>query len=385
MSLRSSVPQAQDLNRRIASSRGRYYHPELDALRFFAFLLVFLTHVGPEFARFNVAMFDFSFAGAFGVPLFFTLSSFLITELLLRERDKTGTINVRAFLIRRILRIWPLYFAFFIFGIIYTRAHGYPVPRLVVVSYLTLSANWYCAFRGFPAMIISPLWSISIEEQFYLIWPSCARLAGRTGLLILAVVCWFLFLPVLAILGPVDFLRTWPDSFVQFQFFALGAFLAMALHRKVLQIPNAARSAMLATGLVCFYAAARYMHRMPNGFRSFAPGYLFIQIGCLLLLLGIYELHEPTGWMKRPFNALVWLGKISYGLYVIHIFSLHLVEHAFAMVSHTKGAPTMFIMLAQVCAALALTVSLSALSYRFLETPFLHLKERFTVIRSRPD
>jgi peptidoglycan/LPS O-acetylase OafA/YrhL len=377
--------QGQHLSASHGSPRGRYYHPELDALRFFAFLLVFLTHVGPEFARFNRAMFDVSFAGGFGVPLFFTLSSFLITELLLREREKTGTIDVRAFLIRRILRIWPLYFVFLIFGIIYTRAHGYAVPRLLVISYFTLSANWYCAFRGFPATFISPLWSISIEEQFYLIWPSCARLAGRRGLLVLAVICWFLFLPSLALLGPVDFLRTWPDSFVQFQFFALGAFLAMAIHRKVLHIPTVARLAILAAGLLSFYGAARYMHTLPNGFRSFAPGYFFIQIGCLLLLLGTYDLHEPTGFLRRPFNAIVWLGRISYGLYVIHIFALHVVEHAFASVRHTQELPTLFNMLVQVAVALVVTIFLSALSYRFLERPFLQLKQHFTVIRSRPD
>ena len=380
----SAAPE-QELSVSVASSRGRYYHPELDALRFFAFLLVFLTHVGPEFAHFNESMVDISFAGAFGVPLFFTLSSFLITELLLREREKTGTIDVRSFLVRRILRIWPLYFAFLIFGIIYTKAHGYPVPRLLVISYLALSANWYCAFRGFPAMFISPLWSISIEEQFYLLWPSCARLAGRRGLLILAAICWITFLPALAFLGRVDFLRTWPDSFVQFQFFALGAFLAMAIHRKVLEIPTVARFAMLAAGLLCFYGAARYMHVLPNGFRSFAPGYLFIQIGCLLLLLGTYDLQEPTGLLKRPFHAIVWLGRISYGLYVFHIFALHMVEHAFARLPVAQALPSIFNLLTHVFLGLVVTILFAALSYKFLERPFLHFKERFTVIRSRPD
>lgn len=158
----------------------------------------------------------------------------------------------------------------------------------------------------------------------------------------------------------------------------------MATHRKVLQIPTVARIGMLAAGLLCFYGAARYMQALPIGFRSFAPGYLFIQIGCLLLLLGTYDLHEPTGMLKKPFRAAVWLGRISYGLYVIHIFALHGVEHAFARARQTQAPPTIFSLLAQVLVALVLTVFLSALSYRFIERPFLQLKERFTVIRSRP-
>lgn len=369
----------------VAAALGRYYHPELDALRFLAFLLVFLTHVGPAFARFDPSMFAISFAGAFGVPLFFTLSSFLITELLIRERERTATVDVRAFLIRRMLRIWPLYFVFLLFGITYALIQGHHVPGLLVASYLMLSANWYCAFHGFPTLFISPLWSISIEEQFYLIWPSCARLAGRTGLLVLAVLCWFLFLPTLAFLGPVDFLRTWPDSLVQFQFFALGAFIAMVLHRRVIRLPSFVRLGMVVSGLLCFYAAARYIDAHGNGFGSFAPGYLLIQLGCLSLLLGVYEMRQPTSFMRRPYGVIVWLGRISYGLYVFHILALHIVGRAFARVRGGQLGSSLMGLLCEDVIVLATTVVFAAMSYYFLEKRFLRYKERFTVIRSRPE
>src|ERR1039458_6841980 len=101
------------------SKSSAAYRPELDALRFFAFLCVFCFHrmdyVGTDPIRDRWG-FRIGTIGAFGVPVFFLLSAFLITDLLLRERERTGRVHIQAFYIRRILRIWPLYFAAF-FGL----------------------------------------------------------------------------------------------------------------------------------------------------------------------------------------------------------------------------------------------------------------------------
>jgi peptidoglycan/LPS O-acetylase OafA/YrhL len=95
------------------SHKASFYHPELDALRFFAAASVFLLHA---FLKSAGLLFLVTGSGAYGVDLFFVLSSFLITTLLLRERDTTGTVDIRAFYVRRILRIWPLYFSFIAFA-----------------------------------------------------------------------------------------------------------------------------------------------------------------------------------------------------------------------------------------------------------------------------
>ncbi len=159
---------------------GRYYRPELDVLRFFAFLSVYLFHVLPRVEAANHTGWlrsaawlaaNFRLAGSFGVCLFFVLSSFLITELLLRERRQTGTVHVKAFYVRRILRIWPLYFFFLFFGALlghFVADWHMEAPRLL--AFLLLLGNWYVAVFGQTLNPIAPLWSISIEEQFYLTW-----------------------------------------------------------------------------------------------------------------------------------------------------------------------------------------------------------------------
>jgi peptidoglycan/LPS O-acetylase OafA/YrhL len=102
-----------------STERNAYYRPELDALRFFAFMCVFSFHrmdYVPTDPVHDPWLFRIGNVGPFGVPVFFLLSAFLITELLLRERERTGRIHIKAFYIRRILRIWPLYFVAF-FGL----------------------------------------------------------------------------------------------------------------------------------------------------------------------------------------------------------------------------------------------------------------------------
>jgi peptidoglycan/LPS O-acetylase OafA/YrhL len=108
-------------------------------------------------------------SGRFGVQLFFLLSGYLITSLLLREKEVTGHINVRAFYVRRILRIWPLYF------FVLTLAALWPwsgrLPLSYFAGFLLLAGNWIVVLFGVADSWAIILWSVSIEEQFYLLWP----------------------------------------------------------------------------------------------------------------------------------------------------------------------------------------------------------------------
>src|SRR5205807_3367372 len=118
-------------------------------------------------------------AGAYGVDLFFALSAYLITSLMLRERATSGSFDLRSFYARRVLRIWPLYLAFVAFAALaplWTSAQKLPLQY--VAGFTLLAGNWIYVFYGLPASFATPLWTVSIEEQFYLAWPLALRKAS---------------------------------------------------------------------------------------------------------------------------------------------------------------------------------------------------------------
>src|SRR6478609_9932897 len=149
-----TAPAVAGVNARGCSENSeRFYRPELDVLRFFAFLGVFIFHAAPRTMDFYeaarsphwlssllIATFG---AGAYGVDLFFALSAYLITSLLLRERAATGFLDLRGFYLRRILRIWPLYLAFVafaaVFALLVPEQH---LPMKYVIGYSLLAGNW---------------------------------------------------------------------------------------------------------------------------------------------------------------------------------------------------------------------------------------------------
>ena len=182
----------------VENDAGRFYRPELDVLRFFAFLGVFLFHAFPRVVSFYDAngvprwlskvIISVFTSGAYGVDLFFALSAYLITSLLLRERANTGTLDLRGFYLRRILRIWPLYLSFVAFAALFSLLTATQhLPLRYVAGYSLLAGNWIYVIYGLPASFAIPLWTVSIEEQFYLTWPLVFRRATLGRMLGIAV------------------------------------------------------------------------------------------------------------------------------------------------------------------------------------------------------
>ncbi len=391
------------------SLSASFYHPELDGLRFFAFFLVFLHHSLPHDPAFYtnmgvIPMFASALAalgatGAFGVNLFFLLSSYLITELLIRERARFGHVDLKSFYIRRILRIWPLYFAFLAFAwVMQWYVPGQHIGWRAGLAFTLLSGNWWLVFVGFPSSVIFPLWSVSIEEQFYIFWPATMRKLSERGLLIAAglmlalanITRWYL-----ASRHTWES-KLWANTFVQLDAIALGIILAVLLAGRAPRLAPLHRLALFTGGFTCLVMAANYFQIKgdPLTMSRVLLGYPIMAIGAVALFLATLRDQAPSAphlaqsadlglgnrsWQIWELSPLVYLGRVSYGLYVFHVLGLMISDYT---IHHQDSSLGRYFFRDAV--AFAVTVALSAISYRWLETPFLTLKQRFTHVLSRP-
>ena len=361
-------------------TKASFYRPELDALRFFAFFAVYLTHSlsheAGDYARYHLPhmagelMAAIANSGRFGVTLFFLLSGYLITSLLLRERWITGHVRLRAFYVRRILRVWPLYFFVLLLAALWPWSGRLPLPYFV--GYLLLAGNWMTVLLGPPASWASVLWPVPILLQFYLLWPPVIKLFSRAGRLYVAV-----GLVALASItryylasGALRPYSVFPNTFAELDSIGVGILCAIALKGSVPVLSTGKRLLLVYVGFTLLLGCG-YLSRVETP-AFVVVGYPCAVAGCLALFLAVCG-------MSFTFRPLIYLGKISYGLYVYHVLALLLVGLA---LGGKAGTPARF--LVYWFGGLVLTVVLASVSYRWLESPFLRLKEKFAVVKSQP-
>jgi peptidoglycan/LPS O-acetylase OafA/YrhL len=352
----------------------------LNALRLYAALSVVVQHImfsphdwfGVDYLPDTVGRLFIS--GGDAVRLFFVLSGFLITYLLLVERERSQTIAVRKFYVRRVLRIWPLYFLILILA-------GVGLP-LIVSGFVSPLANQgltllLILFLGNLAFVfylpfppLEHLWSIAVEEQFYLFIPLLARFAtslAKLFMLIIAVM-WALLL-----LLP----RLLPDSWLidlvnisGYDTIAVGGLCAYALyHRspilKWIYHPLPGYGAVIALVFMAVGFDPRF--EMSLVYRIGAP-----------LVFGVLILNIATNdnfFLKLSHPLLETGGNLSYSIYMIHPLLVLVFYDFFNAKLETRAYQ--FVAYPSIIGA---TLLLSWLSYRYFESPFLRLKEKFKVV-----
>jgi peptidoglycan/LPS O-acetylase OafA/YrhL len=375
-----------------SASGSTVFFPNLDALRFLAFFAVYINHGFGYFSALlrevPVARDTISDAAGLGVRFFFTLSGFLITYLILAEIDRTGHLDIEAFYVRRALRIWPLYYLVILFCLAI-----YPALKslLGLGAYLEMGNAFYYVFflSNFDVINLGPgrgagmtgvTWSVAVEEQFYLAWPLLfALLKPRKH--------WLIF-PTVIVISLL--FRGWHSGNEQVLYFhsvsvisdmAVGgllAYLSLRSQRFVSMIKDLPRGAIIAIyGTGAFLIVARKVIFAA----SLLPAVERLAVSCFFAFVILEQNCAARSPLKLGhFRILSQLGKYTYGLYLLHEIVLTMMDGVSRFFG-IKGSGAVFGGV-RGCVGLALSITVSYISYRWYEKPFLLLKERFARVRS---
>ena len=334
--------------------------PSLDGLRALSIFLVLAGHANPGAQYPHVLKISIDYANL-GVRVFFVISGFLITSLLLKERARTGHVSLRLFYIRRALRILPA-FLLFIGCVAFLSHFGFTrVPAWSWLYVLTYTVN-FAPFPPFPWVLIH-LWSLSVEEQFYLLWPLVMKIAKSRTCIVVAVLAIFAgpATHVLEKLGGFTLQGYGPFPFACCAI-AMGSLLAIwASEARSFIVSSKLLSNRWSLVFALFLIAVADV--ISN--RPAAPGdALQIVQNALLTFVVAQLVFIPTGWAGRVLNSapFVVVGKLSYSLYLWQELFLY------------KGSGKGFLMLAL---SYALTFAAASVSYWGLEVRFLGLRRKF--------
>jgi peptidoglycan/LPS O-acetylase OafA/YrhL len=367
------------------------YYPALDGVRAMALILVFLAH--------------YALIGIFGVGVnvFFVLSGFLITGILLDTKEQPH--RARNFYVRRMLRIFPLYYGLFLLALLLTPVFHWQWNNVWIFWITHLGnfilylpewlprAQWMTVANGQlmgahgVTLNLGHFWSLCVEEQFYLLWPFIVFRASRRALLWLCG-CVVVVLPLLRVLAGYTFppaairanvlFRTLP---FQIDSLLLGALLVLLLrgeHRSsMVRIGGYAGNAFMIAALVFTYCCIDLhlsaLHQpFVHQFKALTWELSVVNLFSAVVILAVLQ---PGGLLYSVFNnaALRWLGRISYGAYVWHNIAHAPIERLAVRISLRHEVAVTAVL------AAGITLIVSVLSYQFFERPFLRLKDRFTL------
>lgn len=312
--------------------------------------------------------------GEWGVHIFFVISGFLITTLLLRERKRSGTISIRDFYIRRSLRIWPLYYATVAIYVVIMLTIERGSARAgsffhYLPGFLTYTYTW-CITPNWPAGPFNLAWTLATEEQFYAFWPLVLRFFR--GIWSTVVMVGLIGLRIAADYGWTDHILPpgWLPTRIVLSIaisICMGVLLAQALdsERGFRWISGVLGAKWTAPAALVALALTLWPERVP-----------FIT-ACLATtaLVGACVVREDNGLAPiLKLRPIAYMGVLSYGMYLFNSLSLHAAKAALERLGILHP------LLLFPC-GVGLAVAAAAFSYKYFETPFLDLKKKFSHVR----
>lgn len=366
------------------------YFLNLDGVRAFACLTVFIAHTFDYINNRHLGTLEAGLyshfirgAGSMGVSLFFVLSGFLITSLLLEEKKRFSTISLRFFYMKRILRIWPLFFAVTIAGffIVPLMTHDFSITTVKqhLPWFLTFTNNFdriMTDFTGMGSDNLGVLWSVAVEEQFYLLWPLLMLLSGpRTfttaSVTLIAGSCIFRYFHA----GDVNTIyfhsmSVAGDLAIGGIVACLGAYWikfkpAFSDMKQVIRIPIY----LVIAAIVLFH------NQLLSADTNVVSGRLLLGIAFGVLIADQSYSSDKLFAISR-FKLLGKMGAISYGFYCFHMFAIMLFQKLNAVYFPGKISTGLFY--AELIGAFFLTLIISIISHRYFEKFFMNLRSRFT-------
>ncbi|WP_269686371.1 acyltransferase family protein [Flavobacterium lacustre] len=358
--------------------KERIYLPGLNGLRVIAAMAVVITHINNRLDYFGLPKAPLLDLASYGVTVFFTLSGFLITYLLLKEFELTGTINMKKFYMRRILRIWPLYYLYLFIVIL---LNGIANIQWPILFYVLIVPNFKNSFVGLintsvgnkiMTFMIGHYWSLGVEEQFYAFWPWIVKKSNKIfQFLILFPIAFVLLKLILRIFhAPYNIL-----VFVNYTRFGclviggLGAYLYFKNSQKLKIINNR---------WIEFLAWVFFVIVATNKFHI--TSIIDHEIIAFFTLIIIFnQINNPDKLISLENKVFDYLGKISFGLYVYNPLVIYLMALIFNYFVIENQIIKLLLIYLLVIPAIILVAHLS---YHYFEKRFLKLKSNYTTIQS---
>ena len=350
-------------------NQNKLYLPGLNGIRAVAAITVLFGHMWAPFGNWGVTPpWDIPWPDG-PVTTFFVISGFLITYLLMNEIGKTNDVSIPKFYMRRILRIWPLYYTYLALALLATWLFHDEINN-AAWFYTFFSGNISHAI-GLGIIPLFHFWSLGVEEQYYIWYPWMVKYSKKRVLSFVTIlfVCWFVAkLAAYIFLGKGLTYRIL--GVTQFDCMMLGAMGAIMYYRKTEWFNKLCSNrfvAIVAWGL--FFTSGLYADFIPSPVRN-----EFIAFISLLVIM--------AGLLRKPIlenRVMNYLGQISYGIYVIHPLLLYVLTRLIRptdYLSNDVASVVIFITMT------ILTIVLAGLSYKFFEMPFLRLKSKFSVVQS---
>jgi peptidoglycan/LPS O-acetylase OafA/YrhL len=363
------------------------YLEGLNTLRFFAAFLVIIYHAHKSLIKLRF-MPDISVPildkGTDAVDFFFTLSGFLITYLLLKEINRVNDVSIKKFYIRRVLRIWPVYFLivlfrFFLYAVYKFIFHipNTDFPLLKGFALFTFFLPNLAAII-YNVGLLHPLWSIGVEEQFYLFWAPLVKLFKNKikFLIIVALIIsigWYMLIHYKIIFfNPVvnEFLLS-----QEFYAMIIGAAFGYILFHYIELYSNSFFSSKFFQYIILIFLI--YYYLISDSLENYFFIRLIIPVFYGLFILNVSAIKNKIILLER--KPFIFLGEISYGLYMYHMVIDFFLRKGFLKLVNSDINHTILIILYFIL-IIGGTILLSYFSYKYFETRFLKIKHKFSIV-----